>query len=472
MRFKTVYKCGTRRLILIYAGWGMDWRPFARLRHPGYDIMVVWDYRELTFNWAKVLSAYDEICLIAWSIGVFAASVTIHEILPRITMRLAVNGTLNPIDDRRGIPPAIWHGTQMSLTPSTWRTFQRRICTSEQQYEQFRDQAPRRTIADLAEELTALETHTLFHAEQVTAWDMAIVSLSDGIFPPANQKRAWVDSTTVRTLDGGHLPDFSKLIHRLIIDKERVSDRYGSIGSSYEANSGVQQHIADELMRHFNRLFGKGPIVGNIIEIGPGYGGCLTQKWIDRTDPRAKLMLWDIADINTDKFAPGTVFERCDAEVRIKRQASASAGFIFSSSTVQWFNSPREFIKECDRVLVPGGYLVLSSFVQGNLEEVNSVMGNGLQLPTLRGWRNMLPHDMTLPVCDSDMVRLQFDSPRAVLEHLRDTGANAVSYDTEPVSAALQLLRNYPVSDDGRYMLTYRPVYIIMRKNSDPEAAN
>ena len=71
-------QCGCRRLLLIYAGWGMVWRPFRELSLPGYDIMVLWDYRDLTFNW-KPLMAYDEVCLVAWSMGVFAASVTIHE---------------------------------------------------------------------------------------------------------------------------------------------------------------------------------------------------------------------------------------------------------------------------------------------------------------------------------------------------------------------------------------------------------
>lgn len=465
MKHKFVRRTDATRLILIYAGWGMDWRPFADLDRPGYDIMVVWDYRELTFNWAPLMR-YDEICLIAWSMGVFAASVTIHEIAPRITMRIAINGTLYPIDEARGIPPAIWNGTLNALSPATWRKFQRRMCDSAEQFARFSENAPKRTIADLAEELEALSMHTMFHVEQITDWDMAVVSRHDGIFPAVNQSRAWQNVAPVRILDAGHLPDFKQILHRLIIDKEKVGARFSRAAATYTDAARVQQRIAANLFRRFNIIFGPGPIVGNIIEVGPGTDCTLTSMWYQRTDPRARLRIWDLADIPADRYAPAITFEQCDAEVRMKRQPSDSAGFIFSSSTIQWFNSPREFIKECRRVLVPGGYLVLSSFVQGNLEELTSVTGNGLQLPTFAGWQRMIPQGMELLVCEPGLERLDFDNPRMVLEHLRDTGVNGVSYADGPVVTARRILRDYPVDKrTGKYTVTYRPIYIIARRS-------
>lgn len=467
MRYKVISRSSSNRLILIYAGWGMDWRPFANLSHPGYDIIVVWDYTELTFDW-KNYFRYDEICLIAWSMGVFAASITIHEIEPRITTRIAVNGTLTPIDDNRGIPTAIWRGTENALSPSTWRKFQRRMCTSAQQYAAFADVAPHRTIQSLKDELYALETSTMFHVEQVMDWDLAIVSKHDGIFPAANQSRAWQGIAPVRMLDVGHLPDFAQLISRLIIDKDRVGRRFDDARSTYSRSASVQQRIADGLMKRFDFIFGTGPIVGNIIEVGPGVDTPLTRKWIGRTDSRAKIRLWDVADINTDSLPANAAFERCDAEVRMKRQATESVGFIFSSSTLQWFNSPREFVKECERVLVPGGYLVLSSFVAGNLEELTAITGNGLQLPTLRGWQAMLSSNMMQLLCEPGIERETFDSPRAVLEHLRDTGVNGVSYGRSSAVLARRIIENLPTDAQGRATITYRPVYIIARKAFDP----
>lgn len=466
MKSKFIKRESTQRLILIFAGWGMDWRPFATLDHPDYDIAVVWDYRELSFSW-KPYFRYDEICLIAWSMGVFAASVTIHEISPRITMRIAVNGTLTPIDDRFGIPPAIWHGTLNALAPSTWRKFQRRMCDSADQYAEFSENAPKRTIEELKEELIALETHTIFHVEQITDWDLAIISCHDAIFPPAHQTTAWHGIAPIRELDCGHLPDFSALLRRLIKDKNHVGRCFDKARLSYARGAIVQHEIANDLMKKFDqKRENETAIIGNVIEVGPGVDCYLTHKWLPRTDPRARLRLWDLVDIDTSDFGPNVTFERCDAEVRIRRQPSESVGFIFSASTIQWFNSPRDFLKECERVLVPGGWLAISSFVHGNLAELTSVTGNGLQLLTLNDWRKIIPDGMEVLLMESENYTLSFDSPRAVLEHLRDTGVTGVNYGEEPVVMARRILREYPRdTQTGKYNATYRPIFIIAHKS-------
>ena len=103
MRHEFVKREGNSRLILIFAGWGMDATPFRHISRPGYDTLVLWDYRDLTADWSLV-SEYEEIVLIAWSMGVYAASMSIHAIDRQISTRIAVNGTLSPVDNLRGIP--------------------------------------------------------------------------------------------------------------------------------------------------------------------------------------------------------------------------------------------------------------------------------------------------------------------------------------------------------------------------------
>lgn len=464
MKSKFISRNRSNRLILIFAGWGMDWRPFIGLEHCDYDILVVWDYRDLTFD-CKQLTEYDEICLLAWSMGVFAASVSIYEILPKITMRIAINGTLTPIDNTTGIPPAIWHATLNALSPASLRKFHRRMCDSAAQYENFREVAPKRNIDELKEELIALETHTLFHVEQVTDWDMAIISRHDAIFPAKNQLNAWRPIAPTRILDNGHLPDFAMLVSRMIKDKRRVEECFDKAGTTYAQNAIVQKQIARKLMRHFDTVYGTDDIVGNIIEIGVGDGGSLTDLWYKRTDPRAKLLLWDLVDVDTKNFAPRAVFEKCDAEVRIRRQPSESARFIFSTSTIQWFNSLRNFINECNRVLVPGGYLAFSSFVHGNLEELTSVTGNGLQLPTPSDWKRLIPDSMEILVFETAEYTLEFPTVRDVLHHFRLTGVNGVNYGQTRVTLTRHILREYPADPaTGKYKVTYRPIFIIARK--------
>lgn len=211
MRYKFISRENNNRLILIYAGWGMDWRVFRHMRRHGYDIIIVWDYRQLTFDWS-VVASYDEICLVAWSMGVFAASVTIHEILPRITKSIAVGGTPDPISDTLGIPVEIYRGTAEGLNAGNLRKFHRRMCLDAGHYSAFREVAPRRDISSLRDELYALETHTIFHAPQVCRWDLAIIGRHDRIFPPANQMRAWRDKAPTVITEGAHLPDMQSIM--------------------------------------------------------------------------------------------------------------------------------------------------------------------------------------------------------------------------------------------------------------------
>lgn len=467
MKCKFVNRNGSPRLIVIYAAWGMDWRVFADLHHPSYDILAVWDYRELTFNWKPFLK-YEEICLVAWSTGVFASSVTMHEIEPRVTARIAVNGTLTPIDDFTGTAPSQWRATINGLTPGSRKRYLQRMFGSREIMERFKENIPKRTIDDMKEELSALETHSIFHVEQIIDWDLAIISTDDVVIPFENQRRAWKGLAPVRILDGPHFPDFQQLIDRLIIDKTLVKSGFSKSASTYVRNAAIFSDIASTLIGHFNSVFGTGPVIGNVIEVGVGQGGLLTRQWYGRTDRRAKIKLWDITDVDTSGFAPKATFERCDAELQIRRQPDNSAGFIFSSSTVHWFNSVRDFFEECSRVLVPGGYLAVSSFIQENFEELTSITGKGLQLPSFTGWRKLIPRDMELLVCETESLTLNFDSPREILEYLRDTGATGVSFGKSPAVTARRLLERYPQdADSGLFPLTYFPVYIIARKNSD-----
>ena len=43
MKVTTVSNEGNERLIVIFAGWAMDFRPFASLRRDGYEIAVARD---------------------------------------------------------------------------------------------------------------------------------------------------------------------------------------------------------------------------------------------------------------------------------------------------------------------------------------------------------------------------------------------------------------------------------------------
>ena len=212
------------RLLLFFAGWGMDERPFRH--YPlGCDWMICYDYRTLDFS-VEELKAYSEIRVAGWSMGVWAASqlATTLATLP-VTYRIAINGTTYPVDEQRGISPAIFEGTLHGLDEANLQKFQRRMCGSANAFKRFQEIVPQRSAAELKEELFAIQEGYRTLPRATLRWDAAIIGTSDAIFPPANQQQAWDEQqTTFRQIKAAHYSEelFTNLFTPL--SSEEASD--------------------------------------------------------------------------------------------------------------------------------------------------------------------------------------------------------------------------------------------------------
>ncbi len=439
----------------------MDANPFRHVSRPGYDVLVVWDYRDLSPDWT-IVAGYDEIVLIAWSMGVYAASMTIHSIDHLITARIAVNGTMTPVDNLRGIPEAVFEGTASSLDDRNLRKFFRRMCGDRETTDRFMSAAPSRGIGELVEELRAIYPEPWFANPKVTSWDRAVIGSRDAIFPPCNQQRAW-QGTPIVVLDRPHYVDLQEIADAYIIDKERAAGRFDARRDTYEANTPVQQTIVDELIAdvyrsNIHRRLSR-PATA-CLEIGCGTGSL--SRRLAALVPDGFLYFWDIGS-NGPQGVDCTRFTSCDAELQICRTHAERFDVIASASTIQWFNSPRRFLAECYRVLRPGGLLLLTAFTRGNMHELTAAGATSLNLPDEQCWLSMMPRGFEIlswtPV-DYDMV---FDEPVDVMRHLRLSGVNGLDRNSRPVSGHA-LVRRYPRMLDGRCHLTYRTLRMILKK--------
>ena len=104
-----------KHLLLFFAGWGMDETPFRHIHPAECDWMICYDYRSLEFD-TTLIQAYSKISLIAWSMGVWAASQVMKQYpsLP-VSQSTAINGTLYPIHETKGITPSVFEGTLQGL---------------------------------------------------------------------------------------------------------------------------------------------------------------------------------------------------------------------------------------------------------------------------------------------------------------------------------------------------------------------
>ncbi|MGL4331212.1 MAG: DUF452 family protein [Bacteroidales bacterium] len=206
-----IRQSNSRSLHIFFAGWGMDPHPFTALSAQEEDLMICYDYTDMTFD-LSLLHTYDTIRLTAWSMGVRAAAVTFGNTDIRFTERTAVNGTMTPVHDTKGIPCAVFEGTLHSLSPKNLERFNRRMCNSDKELiAGFSAQAPQRDIESLREELAAIGNQAV-NTTPDFQWDKVIIGENDLIFPFINQQNAWRENGNVVILPIAHYARFDSIL--------------------------------------------------------------------------------------------------------------------------------------------------------------------------------------------------------------------------------------------------------------------
>lgn len=212
-----IHKQNSSKLILFFSGWGMDKAHFADLSHPTADIALCYDYSSENFD-VSVYRPYAEIIVVGWSMGVFMANHTLKKHGVQTVSNIAVNGTLYPIDLKRGIPPAIYDGTLEKLNESTIIRFNRRMCGTKAAFERFSQNSPQRNIESLKQELEAIK-HTYGNRDVkdygTQQWDKVIIGKNDLIFPFQNQLEAWRGAPEITVTEDAHYIGFGNLIKHI-----------------------------------------------------------------------------------------------------------------------------------------------------------------------------------------------------------------------------------------------------------------
>ncbi|MCM1163677.1 MAG: DUF452 family protein [Muribaculaceae bacterium] len=454
MYLEFVDRKASDRLVLIFAGWATGPRLFSDVSIAGYDTAVAYDYTDLEAPWISQLGRYKEIAVVAWSYGVPSASqfMLSHKNLP-ITARIAVNSTLYPADEERGIPPTIFNATAQRLSEATLRKFMMRMCGGGARYAHVESKlTPGRDIDALRRELTAIGERQ----PSELVWDHAIVADSDLIIPTSAQLRAWEgNALQTEIISGAHLPDFTTLLSGLFTDKDLVRQRFGKADTTYDDNAVVQHEIADCLLQ---MLPPPAPHGENILEIGAGTGHA-TARLVGRKP--ASLTVWDLHITPSVRAIEGVTTVQTDAETAIKSLPDSSVSMIFSASTVQWFNSLPEFLREGARVLRPGGIMALSTFGPATMREVT---GGVSRFPTAETILKMIPSEIEILRFIETTRTLLFDTPLDVLRHISSTGVNALDGGDSARLRALRLMKHYPLRADGCAPLTYQPIFIVLQR--------
>lgn len=203
-------KRSSRELFLFFTGWGMDAALFAGFNPYDTDVCICYDYR--SEEWDRSLYAdYTAIRVAAWSMGVRMASGVLKNSGLPVTEKHAVNGTLYPVDDTRGIPAGLLTATIENLNERSIQKFYRRMCGPR--LREFLNSSPTRPVEELKEELIRIVGRCSEESVPDNSWDRVVIGRNDLIFPYANQLAAWHSHPQVVITDDYHYPDFKTLFY-------------------------------------------------------------------------------------------------------------------------------------------------------------------------------------------------------------------------------------------------------------------
>jgi len=206
MKHKFLHKNNNTNLILFFNGWGMDESIVSHLNSEDFDVCIFQHY-DSNFELDLEFGLYENIYLIAFSMGVWAAANALQKKSQKFDAKIAINGTMLPINDENGIPVSIFKGTIDHFSERNKHKFDRRMMDSKENFENFKRLKSERTLEDQLEELKLIYQEALA-SELDFSYDKAIIGEQDLIFPTKNQMYFWNNKAPIQTFDSAHFPFF------------------------------------------------------------------------------------------------------------------------------------------------------------------------------------------------------------------------------------------------------------------------
>jgi len=197
-------------LILFCNGWGMDHYPFMPLASGQHDICILYDYRDMAIPQAVAenLSSYRRRYLVCWSMGVWVGQQLFSLDKEQFIKRIAINGTLLPIDDKYGIPVSLYDSTLKNFSDNGQERFYRRMCRETGILNKFLLVKPKREVNDQKVELEYLKEMVKRSTSQTSIYTDVVMSGNDLVMPTLHQEAFWQGHQSLFPVEGCHFPFF------------------------------------------------------------------------------------------------------------------------------------------------------------------------------------------------------------------------------------------------------------------------
>lgn len=245
------------------------------------------------------------------------------------------------------------------------------------------------------------------------------------------------------------------------LDKNLVAQRFAKAGQSYSEHAIVQKQICQNLTGLLKQFCPS--TMSRVFEIGCGSGN-LT-RLITASFQIEELILNDLyADVQ-QHFNHQENLKWLIGDIETL-EFPQQLDMIVSGSALQWMQDLPRLLERCNGALVDQGWLCFSTFGSQNLMEIKELTGQGLSYWSVENWNSALTQAgfEILHLSESE-TQLYFDSPKAVLQHLKATGVTATAQHRWTKQALQQFYQDYDRFNYAEgYALTYHPIYCIARR--------
>lgn len=234
--------------------------------------------------------------------------------------------------------------------------------------------------------------------------------------------------------------------------KTDIAREFGNARATYEGASRLQRLMGDSMLETLLETSqpgsDQGDLSGRILDLGCGTGW-FTRK-LAGLGPDASVIGMDLSPgmIAHAKTNSAADIRWIVADAEAIPLPNQSCDLVFSNLMIQWCADPARVLRECRRVLKPGGRLAVSTLLEGTLRELDQAWQQAdpgrnhiNRFEPEAAFREIASRALSGAEVETRNLRLPYTSPLALTAELKQLGAGYKDTDRRRTLTAPGRLR-------------------------------